>query len=129
MTLTSHGHHIPGTTHDDEQQYPMRHRCGGPDICEACSREATMHWHPTNRFNRVKDSKDGDKTNMRRDIEMLMNDLSIAEAAGNQMRIDELKERLDHILQGTDNCPNCTGTVRQTVGMVCPVCGKDYSKE
>lgn len=35
---TSHGHHIPGTVLDDNP--PPIARCGGPGLCDACSKEA-----------------------------------------------------------------------------------------
>lgn len=43
MTLSSHGHHMPGTTRDDEEYDPSipKARCGGPGLCPVCSAEAT----------------------------------------------------------------------------------------
>lgn len=38
MAYTSHGHHIPGT--DTENPPSNRARCGGPQLCSACGREA-----------------------------------------------------------------------------------------
>jgi len=40
MALTSHGHHIPGTSSDDESYKRVRARCGGPGLCPQCSKEA-----------------------------------------------------------------------------------------
>jgi hypothetical protein len=48
--------------------------------------------------------------------------------------IDQLERRLDVALrfamtpadEGTSFCPACSGLVRMTVGMVCPVCRTDY---
>jgi hypothetical protein len=39
MAYTSHGHHIPGTTIDDEIEKLVKARCGGPGLCVICSRE------------------------------------------------------------------------------------------
>lgn len=38
MTLTSHGHHIPGTSTIDEKPFPNKARCGGPSLCKDCMR-------------------------------------------------------------------------------------------
>ena len=42
MAFTTHGHHIPGTT--DEGPWPsLRARCGGPGLCEVCSKQAAPY--------------------------------------------------------------------------------------
>lgn len=43
MTYTSHGHHIPGTTRNDEQGQVPRARCGGPAICTVCQKDSAQH--------------------------------------------------------------------------------------
>lgn len=39
MTLTSHDHHIPGSTTDDELYAFQPRNCGGPLVCESCQFE------------------------------------------------------------------------------------------
>lgn len=39
MTYTSHGHHIDGTIKDDNRPLKVA-RCGGPGLCDICSKEA-----------------------------------------------------------------------------------------
>lgn len=36
MTLTPHGHHIPGSSTDDEDPNAVKARCGGPSNCKVC---------------------------------------------------------------------------------------------
>lgn len=43
MTYTSHGHHIPDSTTEDETEVPRKARCGGPGLCAICSTE-TGKW-------------------------------------------------------------------------------------
>jgi hypothetical protein len=40
MTYTSHGHHIQGTVKDENLRPKMVARCGGPGLCDICSRQA-----------------------------------------------------------------------------------------
>lgn len=40
MTYTSHGHHIAGTTKDDEFGQIARTRCGGQLLCTVCMKDA-----------------------------------------------------------------------------------------
>lgn len=40
MTYTSHGHHIPDSSKDDEIERPRVARCGGPGLCASCSTES-----------------------------------------------------------------------------------------
>ncbi len=42
MTFTRHGHHIPGTDANDEDQPATRARCGGVQFCRDCASEATI---------------------------------------------------------------------------------------
>jgi hypothetical protein len=35
----------------------------------------------------------------------------------------------DAIKRGWAKCPLCQGSIRQTVGLTCELCGRDYSKE
>lgn len=48
MTLTGHGHHIPGTPEDDPLivSLTMRARCGGPGLCDICSKDAASMVFP-----------------------------------------------------------------------------------
>lgn len=39
MTLTLHGHHISGTTIDDEPIVPYKQACGGPGYCLKCTED------------------------------------------------------------------------------------------
>lgn len=41
MPYTTHGHALPGTT-PGEPKPQMVARCGGPELCAACSREAAL---------------------------------------------------------------------------------------
>jgi hypothetical protein len=43
MTFTTHGHHIVGTILDVKLT-PIE-RCGGPGVCNQCSREAIMNFN------------------------------------------------------------------------------------
>lgn len=126
MTLTSHGHHIPGSTRDDEQNHPMVHRCGGPDLCDTCGRESSMWRHPSNQKNQNK-APDVDESVMRRNLRMVINDLGIAEGVGEAVSVGEIRDRLELISNGEGPCPRCSGPVRQTINMKCPECGTDYS--
>lgn len=46
MTFTRHGHHIPGTTSDDNgDMFTNRARCGGPRLCDQCSKDAAAVQH------------------------------------------------------------------------------------
>jgi hypothetical protein len=45
MTLTTHGHHIPNTSTENEPKNIPKARCGGPGTCNQCSRESTYHQH------------------------------------------------------------------------------------
>lgn len=119
MTLTSHGHHIPGTTDLDEPKYPMRHRCGGPDLCETCGRESSKARHPAGKKPRT--------TSLDRSLELLIQDLRRAEDAGDDISAADLRKRIEKIAHGEDACPTCSGPTRQTVNMKCPDCGTDYS--
>lgn len=47
MTRTSHGHHIDGTTFDDEGVRVPVARCGGPKLCSDCKNEATAVHQPS----------------------------------------------------------------------------------
>lgn len=49
MTLTSHGHHIPETTKDDEEAGIAVARCGGPTLCKRCQHEMVMALHESPR--------------------------------------------------------------------------------
>lgn len=42
---TTHGHHIPGTTKDENFPEQVA-RCGGPSLCSQCSREAAKSGSP-----------------------------------------------------------------------------------
>lgn len=44
MTYTSHGHHIPGTSRDDELGRVNRHRCGGVPLCTTCVKETEIYF-------------------------------------------------------------------------------------
>lgn len=46
MTLTHHGHHIPGTTTKDEDPNVQKTHCAGPDECQPCTRDAENAWYP-----------------------------------------------------------------------------------
>jgi hypothetical protein len=39
LTTTTHGHHIPGTTIDDEGKHVEPAKCGGPGHCLDCTHE------------------------------------------------------------------------------------------
>ena len=39
MTTTAHGHHIPGTTIDDEGKHIEPTECGGPGHCISCTED------------------------------------------------------------------------------------------
>lgn len=123
MTLTKHGHHIPGTTTANEQTNPMVHRCGGPEICGPCARDVTMHWHPTNSLNRESTPVARED----RSLELLVADYRQAEADRDDAHKAFLSDQIEKILHRDDLCPTCTGPVRETVNMKCPDCGKDYS--
>ena len=41
MTLTSHGHHIPGTSTIDEIPFRSKARCGGVRLCKDCKKESS----------------------------------------------------------------------------------------
>lgn len=133
MTLTKHGHHIPGTTLSDEQKKPMVHRCGGPEICGSCARDVTMYWHPTNIENREAQrlansiSHASNDPKIKADIQAFINEMDQARGEGRVMTMGEVQHRLREIMAEKDLCPTCTGPTRQTVNMKCPDCGKDYS--
>lgn len=40
MTLTQHGHHIPGTVRRDENPEAFKARCGGVGLCRVCQADA-----------------------------------------------------------------------------------------
>jgi len=44
VTYTSHGHHIPGTTRDDEHGQVNRVRCGGPALCTVCQKDTARYY-------------------------------------------------------------------------------------
>jgi hypothetical protein len=46
VTYTSHGHHIPGTTRDDEFGQVDKARCGGVAICTVCQKDVARHIFP-----------------------------------------------------------------------------------
>lgn len=46
MTYTRHGHHIPGTTRDDELGQVDRSRCGGVAICTGCQQDLAYKFAP-----------------------------------------------------------------------------------
>ena len=46
MTLTHHGHHIPGTTTKDEDTDVKEIHCAGPGECQPCTRDAENAWYP-----------------------------------------------------------------------------------
>lgn len=46
MTYTSHGHHIPGSTRDDEFGHIPRARCGGVVMCTVCQKDFATHLLP-----------------------------------------------------------------------------------
>lgn len=125
MTLTSHGHHIPGTTHDDEQMHPMVHRCGGPDMCKTCKDESTKHWHPSNGSSLSE--VEVRRPNVRKSLNEVISDIRQSRVEISNIDHDKLESRLKAIADIPDACPTCSGPVRQTVGMVCPDCGTDYS--
>lgn len=39
MTATRHGHHISGTTLNEEEKLLSKARCGGPSICRECYKD------------------------------------------------------------------------------------------
>lgn len=41
MAYTSHGHQVPGTPVEGGR--PPIHRCGGPPLCDICSKESAHH--------------------------------------------------------------------------------------
>lgn len=43
MTLTSHGHHITGTTTGDESKNTPKAKCGGTDTCSQCRMETVRY--------------------------------------------------------------------------------------
>lgn len=133
MTLTKHGHHIPGSPSMDEQNNPMVHRCGGPEICATCAGDASRYWHPTNHTNRQTHelvshiSQATNDPKIKDDIQSFINEMDQARGEGRVMTMGEVQHRLREVISEKDLCPTCTGPVRQTVGLVCPDCGKDYS--
>lgn len=56
MTLTHHGHHIPGTTHDNEPVDMPVTECAGPYECQPCTRDSEKAWYPE-MSERQKDNK------------------------------------------------------------------------
>jgi hypothetical protein len=46
VSYTSHGHHIPGTTKDDERGQVDRARCGGVALCTVCQQDAARAYEP-----------------------------------------------------------------------------------
>lgn len=47
MAWTKHGHHIPGSEMSEDR--PPISRCGGPGLCNACSKEASMYQNSVNK--------------------------------------------------------------------------------
>lgn len=47
MAWTKHGHHIPGSEMSEDR--PPIARCGGPGLCNACSKEASMYQNSVNK--------------------------------------------------------------------------------
>lgn len=43
MTWTRHGHHIPGSTTQDELALSSRARCGGPHLCKQCDEDFAVY--------------------------------------------------------------------------------------
>jgi len=42
MTYTTHGHHIPNSPTNDENQDVPRYRCGGTLLCPVCRKDAGL---------------------------------------------------------------------------------------
>ena len=43
MAYTTHGHHVPGTP-VDEGSPPSVYRCGGPGLCDICSKQVAKYF-------------------------------------------------------------------------------------
>lgn len=120
MTLTSHGHHIPGTSRDDEDPNASVHRCGGIVLCRVCRTYVGL--------------KSQTETPLVFEVAMriLIADLEKAQRAGKEIyTYEDIQDRLKVILDESippekSVCATCTGTSRETTGLVCQDCGRDY---
>lgn len=65
MTLTHHGHHIPGTTHDNEPVDMPVTECAGPYECQPCTRDSEKAWYPE-----MSESQKDNKVVDRDDVQM-----------------------------------------------------------
>lgn len=43
MAYTTHGHHIPGSPLEDDAGPPSVYRCGGPGLCDICSKQFAQY--------------------------------------------------------------------------------------
>ena len=55
MAWTKHGHHISGSVLSDDDLPIARMRCGGPGLCNACSKEASMYHNLANKKKNIND--------------------------------------------------------------------------
>lgn len=57
MTLTSHGHHIPGSP-EEVGDVPPKARCGGPGLCGPCSAQSAFWTQEAKRIGIIADLDD-----------------------------------------------------------------------
>lgn len=122
MTLTSHGHHIPGTSREDEDPEAKVARCGGIVLCHHCKTYVGL--------------KSQTETPLVFEVAMriLIADLERAERAGMEIfTYEDIQDRLKAILDDSippekSVCATCMGARRETTGLVCQDCGKDYGR-
>ena len=55
MAWTRHGHHIPGSELSEHDLPSLRMRCGGPGLCNDCSKEASMYQNSFNKKENIND--------------------------------------------------------------------------
>lgn len=56
MAWTKHGHHISGSVLSDDDLPIARMRCGGPGLCNACSKEASMYHNLANKKKNINEA-------------------------------------------------------------------------
>lgn len=101
MTLTNHGHHIPGTSTDDEDPNAQVARCGGMLLCRHCKAQAGLNVDA--------------ETPLVFEVAMriLMSDIARAERAGVEIfSYRDIIDRLEEILQNSKSdedieCQKC----------------------
>lgn len=122
MTLTRHGHHIPGTPSDDEDPKASVARCGGIVLCRHCKEYVGL--------------KSQIETPLVFEVAMriLMADLERAQRTGVEIyTYEDINDRLKAILDESIDpersvCGTCMDRREEITGLVCQDCGKDYGR-